>query len=49
MNDPRNRRSIALWKQAIKDLVAYRLLEGQNEFIEVTAKGFEVADLLKKR
>jgi hypothetical protein len=51
LNDPTNQRSIAIWEQAIKDLVAYDLLVDRGykgEVYKVTAKGYEVADLLRK-
>jgi hypothetical protein len=51
LNDPDNRRSIAIWEKAIMDLVAYDLLTergNSGEFFEVTAKGYEVADFLHK-
>ncbi len=52
LNEPHNPRSEATWKQAIKDLVDYDLLEqlgSKGEVFEVTAKGYEVADVLQKR
>ena len=52
MNDPNNQRSIALWEQAINDLVAYDLLVPRGntgEAFQVNAKGYEVADVLQKQ
>ncbi len=49
LNDPSNRRSTAVWKKALKDLLAYDLMEGMGALVEVTAKGYEIADLLQKR
>ncbi len=52
LNEPHNPRSEATWEQAIKDLVAYDLLTErgyEGAVFEVTAKGYEVADLLQKR
>ena len=52
LNEPHNRRSEAIWEQATHDLVDYGLLIERGhtrEFFEVTAKGYEVADLLQKR
>ena len=51
LNEPLNPRSEALWEQAIRDLVKNRLLEDcghRGEVFKVTAKGYDVADLLKK-
>ncbi|MHB0959287.1 MAG: TIR domain-containing protein [Pirellulaceae bacterium] len=52
LNDPSNRRSTSIWEQAIKDLVEYDLLSGRGhkgEVFEVSAKGYEVADVLRQR
>jgi len=52
MNDPNNRRSTAQWERAINDLVAYDLLiprGNTGEAFQMTAKGYEVADILQKR
>ena len=52
LNEPHDSRSEAVWEQAIKDLVAYGLLierGHKGQVFEVTAKGYEVADVLQKR
>jgi hypothetical protein len=52
LNEPHNRRSEAKWEQAIKDLVACDLLTPRGykgEVFELSAKGYEVADLLQKQ
>ena len=52
LNEPHNPRSEAIWEQAIKDLVASGLLVERghkNQVFEVTAKGYEVADVLRQR
>ena len=52
LNEPHNARSEATWKQAIQDLVDHKLLEGEvrsGYVCEVTAKGYEVADLLQRQ
>lgn len=52
LNDTTNRRSTAIWEQAISDLVANNLLVGrgyEGAYFEVTAKGYEIADILQKR
>jgi hypothetical protein len=52
LNDPTNRRSAAIWEKAIKDLVTYDLLTERGhkgEVFEVSAKGYEVADVLQAR
>lgn len=52
MNDPSNRRSIATWERALKDLVDYDLLTERGhkgEVFEVSAKGYEVADALQAK
>ncbi|MBX3097894.1 MAG: hypothetical protein KF812_13655 [Fimbriimonadaceae bacterium] len=49
LNEPHNPRSEALWEQAIKDLVGCELLTERGykgEVFQVSAKGYEVADLL---
>ncbi len=49
-NVPHNPRSEAIWEQAIRDLVTHGLLADRGykgEVFKVTAKGFEVADLLQ--
>lgn len=52
LNEPHNARSEATWEQAIKDLVAYGLLVERGhkgQVFEVTAKGYEVVDVLQKQ
>ena len=52
LNEPHNPRSEAIWEQAINDLVACGLLKDRGykgEVFMVTAKGYEVADVLQKR
>ena len=52
LNEPHNPRSEAMWEQAIRDLVAHDLLREtayQSHVFEVTAKGYEVADVLQKQ
>ena len=45
-----SRRSRAKWEQAVLDLVEHQLLiPRDSEMFEVTAKGYEVADVLKQR
>jgi hypothetical protein len=45
-----SQRSRAKWEQAVLDLVEHQLLIPRDgEMFEVTAKGYEVADLLKKQ
>jgi hypothetical protein len=42
---------VAKWEQAAQDLVAYSLLTPRGykgEVFQVTARGYEVADLLQK-
>jgi len=52
LNIPRNRRSEAVWLQAIRDLVECQLLEARSykqEVFRVTARGYEVADVLQQK
>ena len=52
LNEPHNPRSEATWEQAIQDLVACGLLVERGhkgQVFEVTAKGYEVADVLQKQ
>ena len=51
MNDADSQRSIAQWERAINDLVASDLLVPRGntgEAFQVTAKGYEVADVFQK-
>jgi hypothetical protein len=52
LNEPHNPRSEATWEQAAKDLAAYGLLTPRGykgEVYQVSAKGYDVADVLRKR
>lgn len=52
LNEPHNRRSEAIWEQAINDLVDCGLLTERGykgEVFEVSAKGYEVAEALEKQ
>ena len=52
LNEPHNARSEAIWEQAVKDLAAYDLLTPRGykgEVYQVSAKGYEVADVLRSR
>ena len=52
LNEPHNPRSEAVWEQATKDLAAFGLLTPRGykgEVYQVSAKGYEIADILKKR
>ena len=52
LNEPKNRRSEAIWEQAAIDLATCGLIKDlgyKGEVFQVTAKGYEVADSLKGR